>query len=191
VSGTREVPLSGGAFALIDDDDMALVSQYKWHVNDGGYAVWRGIREGRRVTVRMHRLINTTPDGFVTDHINRDRLDNRKSNLRTVTQAENMRNIERGEGVWLHSQNNNWVVEVYRVHVGCFAEEGLARQIAEMIYNNELPLTRIKVYRSFCKHGHNKEEVGTYTGGGCKVCVLNNQKKYHERKKRNEYTKRG
>lgn len=35
MSGTREVPLSGGAFALIDDDDMALVSQYKWHVNDG------------------------------------------------------------------------------------------------------------------------------------------------------------
>jgi hypothetical protein len=40
----------------------------------------------------MHRLINSTPDGFDTDHINGDTLDNRRENLRTATRAQNLWN---------------------------------------------------------------------------------------------------
>ena len=120
MAGTREVPLSGGAFALIDDDDMTLVSQYKWHINDGGYAVWRGIREGRKVTVRMHRLINNTPDGFITDHKNHNRLDNRRSNLRTTTQKGNMANY-RCAGVCFDRSRGKWLARYKGRYVGRYS----------------------------------------------------------------------
>lgn len=92
MGGTCKIPLTKGAFALVDEEDFELVSQYKWHLNDMGYAVWRGIIDGKKKTIRMHRLIKNTPDELVTDHINHDRLDNRKSNLRICTQKENAKN---------------------------------------------------------------------------------------------------
>lgn len=45
-----------------------------------------------REKLRMHSLVNNTPKGAYTDHINGDKLDNRRSNLRTVTSSENSMN---------------------------------------------------------------------------------------------------
>lgn len=92
-----EIPLSGkngaGKFAIVDDEDIEKVMAYKWHLSDSGYAVNRT----RGKTVRMHRLVNGTPEGMVTDHINRNPLDNRKANLRSCTQKVNAMN---GSGRW-------------------------------------------------------------------------------------------
>lgn len=45
----------------------------------------------------LHRIINETPDGMLTDHINRDPLDNRRENLRTCTNTQNAWNqVNRG-----------------------------------------------------------------------------------------------
>lgn len=182
MAGTKTIPLTQGAVAIVDEDDYdRLVEMGSWHLSDMGYAVRRGAVEGVKCTVRMHRIVNNTPDGLVTDHINRNRLDNRKINLRTVTQKLNMMNKEPGMGVWYQKQNSNWVVELYGKHVGCFKEFGLAYQVAQMIYAGELPLTRIKEYTPYCKRGHNKELVGTY-GISCRVCILQNQKNYYLRR---------
>lgn len=185
MKGIKLIPLDQrGSVVIIDAEDWEKIRHIKWHKNDSGYAVWRGIKNGVKRTIRMHRVINDTPDGLVTDHINRNRLDNRKSNLRSVTQKENMQNIEHGLGVWHQRQTNRWVVEVYKKHIGCFGSEELALQIATMVYDGELPLDRISehTYTPYCKRGHNKEIVGTY-GRDCKECVKDNQLRYYERKK--------
>lgn len=81
-------------FAFVDDDDYAVVKKYVWSYFNGYATARTGGRKGR--TICMHRLINGTPDGLETDHINRNPLDNRRCNLRTVTASENMRNVHHG-----------------------------------------------------------------------------------------------
>jgi hypothetical protein len=85
-----ELKITGG-IVLIDKDDYELVSKYQWHLLKG-YVFTRPRVNGRSTVIRMHRLINNTPMGFVTDHINHNKLDNRKRNLRTVKTRENQFN---------------------------------------------------------------------------------------------------
>lgn len=72
--------LSKGLFAKVDDDDFALLSQYRWYENEG-YAIT--YYKGKRI--RMHRLIMGVPDGVDVDHRDTDKLNNQKSNLRLCT----------------------------------------------------------------------------------------------------------
>jgi hypothetical protein len=114
--------------AQIDSDDYELVSKYKWHRNDLGYAVWRGIVDGKKQTIRMHRLIMGAPKGMVVDHINHDTLDNRKSNLRICLQAENMRNRRnQARGYYFDKRKKRWTIDsdLYKVKSVCVdSEEG-------------------------------------------------------------------
>jgi hypothetical protein len=88
--GTVEYELSNGGSALIDAEDFEIVQSFgKWHKNDSGYAVKKTRINGQNISIRMHALINNTPKGLHTDHINGDRLDNRKENLRTVSAEMN------------------------------------------------------------------------------------------------------
>ena len=73
---------------IVDNEDYETISKTKWRIDSDGYA--RG-----RQSVRMHRLIMNTPKGMETDHINEDKLDNRKCNLRICTQHQNQ--INRGK----------------------------------------------------------------------------------------------
>lgn len=87
---TKSIPLTQGKFALVDDEDYEKINKYKWCYLGNGYAC-RTLWPSRKM-VLMHREIANTPDGMFTDHINGDGLDNRRSNLRICTQAENTRN---------------------------------------------------------------------------------------------------
>jgi hypothetical protein len=89
----ERVPVSRGrGEVLVDAADLELVSQYRWHFLKGGYAGAHGKASDRTQTVLMHRLILDAPSDMQVDHINGDRLDNRRSNLRICTIAENRRN---------------------------------------------------------------------------------------------------
>ena len=75
-----------GHYALIDNQDYDWIMSFgRWYENDRGYAVKRVKVDGKNKTIRMHKLINNTPDGLVTDHINGNKLDNRRKNLRAVS----------------------------------------------------------------------------------------------------------
>lgn len=84
-----------GNIILIDTEDLNKVSNYNWHINSEGYARAR-IKTRYRT---MHRLILDLVNSDINlqlhiDHINRNKLDNRKSNLRICTNAENQQNAK-------------------------------------------------------------------------------------------------
>jgi hypothetical protein len=91
----KTIHLTRGKVAIVDDDDYDRVSQYKWYATAGGkYAARADYANGRNHprNVYMHRFIMNAPDGVDVDHINGDPFDNRKSNLRICTRAENLQN---------------------------------------------------------------------------------------------------
>lgn len=83
------VELTKGKFAKIDAEDAEKLSGLCWHATSTGYAAGKNF-EG--VTLYMHRLVTAAPDDKFVDHINGDKLDNRKSNLRFCGPSENLAN---------------------------------------------------------------------------------------------------
>ncbi len=125
-------------FALVDDDAPTEIVDGRWYLSHHGYAVGVGGR------ARMHRVVLGVTDPCVqVDHINGDRLDNRRSNLREATAAENAQNRVAGfggssryRGVAWHGQRGRWgayaKVARRRVYIGLFdTEEQAARAAAE------------------------------------------------------------
>ena len=116
---TKLITLTKGKFAIVDDEDYDFINQWKWHIASG-YATrskYLGIINGKKMTkaIIMHREINKTPEGMDTDHINMDRLDNRKSNLRNATRSQNFMNKKsktnsssRFKGVFWYKKYNKW-----------------------------------------------------------------------------------
>lgn len=93
----KQIQLTKGNFALVDDDDYPLLSKYKWIDNNGYAARARRIFEDKSKTgglVMMHRQILSYPSNDV-DHINGCRNDNRKCNLRACTRQENIQNSKK------------------------------------------------------------------------------------------------
>ena len=126
---------------LIDDEDEYIFQKYKWHINDSGYVVWRGDENGEKQTIRLHRLIAQPTKGLVVDHINRNKLDNRKVNLRCVTQAINCRNrneVENAKGYYYSNSKisniKKWVVD-FRGVCNTFNTEQEAQEAVEKIKN--------------------------------------------------------
>jgi len=90
----KEIQLSQGKVALVDDEDFERLSQWGWHYHIG-YAARMSPRprvKGKSTIIYMHRLIMNTPDGMQVDHINGEGLDNRRENLRNCTNTENQHN---------------------------------------------------------------------------------------------------
>lgn len=94
----KKIELTQGKFAIVDKEDYERMNQFNWHFA-GGYARRnKQFPDGKRRIVFMHRELMNTPDGYETDHINGDRLDNRRSNLRVVTRSQNQRNSRPRKG---------------------------------------------------------------------------------------------
>jgi hypothetical protein len=90
----REIPLSRGKVAIVDDADYEWLSQWKWSVGGSrqGHARRGVIKNGRWTSSLMHREIMDAAPEQQVDHINGDRFDNRRCNLRLCNGTENNRN---------------------------------------------------------------------------------------------------
>ncbi len=90
------VPLTKAHVAIIDAADVDLVDGYSWYAMPNGKTVYarRGeLHCGKSRTVFLHRVILGILDPKIqTDHIDRNGLNNRRTNLRVATRSENMRN---------------------------------------------------------------------------------------------------
>lgn len=134
----KEIPLPGGFFAVVDDEDFGRVSAHKWYINmpyKRPYAVgYVPTREGKRVQ-GMHRFIlGLTSDDLHVDHINGVPLDNRKSNLRLVTPRQNQWNRRPAvgyKGVFERSGNYQARIRIPGRYVvlGTFQNEAEAVQV--------------------------------------------------------------
>jgi len=87
----KEIPTSKGNVAKVSDEWFEYLSQWKWYDSRGYAARSAGGRKNKHM-IYMHSIICPAPDGFETDHIDRDRLNNQIENLRVCTRAENTRN---------------------------------------------------------------------------------------------------
>jgi len=87
----KQVQLTNGKIALIDDEDYDRVSALRWK-EVGGYAAHNYTKAGKTHTLYMHRMITNALVGMKVDHINHDALDNQKANLRVCTHAQNHMN---------------------------------------------------------------------------------------------------
>ncbi len=92
------IPVGKLHLAIVDDEDLNYLSQWEWKISSGGYAVsTQREADGKLKNIFMHRIVNKTPERLLCDHINGNRLDNRKCNLRAATPAQNAKNLH---GAW-------------------------------------------------------------------------------------------
>ena len=96
---------------LIDDEDHPVISRLNWYKSDMGYA----ITDTPVKHLKMHKLlIGGIPPKTVIDHIDRNKLNNRKDNLRIVSQTINCRNsysYDNAKHYYLDKRRGTWVVE--------------------------------------------------------------------------------
>jgi hypothetical protein len=134
--------LNGGGAVLVDEEDYRFLSQWVWRLNSNGYAG----RSGKKILedgttkftwILMHRVIMKTPAGLCTDHVDGDKLNNQRANLRICTVGENNRNVKKRsstsskyKGVNWHGRNQLWHawirVDGRSMYLGGFKEEEAA-----------------------------------------------------------------
>lgn len=114
----KEIPLTQGKVALVDDEDFNYLNQFKWHYHHSkhghGYGA-RGVNKNKqRKVFLMHRVIMGVNQEMYIDHKNNNGLDNQKSNLRICTQSQNCMNkvqkkstlTSKFKGVSVHTNTN-------------------------------------------------------------------------------------
>ena len=97
--------------SLIDLEDVQFVEQFSWCIRSRGYV---GRIENKKL-IQLHRALIKCPDDKIVDHINRNKLDNRKSNLRICDYGKNLRNSSLKSnnasgitGVGIDTKSKNW-----------------------------------------------------------------------------------
>lgn len=87
------IPVAPDSVAHVDPQDYPRLAIHRWRLDGGGYAQ-RHDRTTRGRSVSMHReVLGPDCEGLEVDHINRNKLDNRRANLRTATRRENQQNV--------------------------------------------------------------------------------------------------
>lgn len=78
---------------LVCECHYELVKDQKWSMTGNGYAYRMTTKNYKQTIHYLHRVITGAPKGFDVDHVNRDKLDNRCSNLRVCSRGQNEANV--------------------------------------------------------------------------------------------------
>ena len=143
----------GKNYILFDDEDSLLVNTYTWSIDSNGYARHNiYISKGKVKRLALHRFILNAQHGEMVDHINGNKLDNRKSNLRLCTSSTNAANCK------VHKHNTSGYKGVSRsgkrwrayivkndkqIHLGCFK----TKESAAEAYNKKA----VELFGEFAK----------------------------------------
>jgi hypothetical protein len=133
----KEIILTQGKVALVDDEDFDRLNQFKWFV------LIRGIRcraarqveteKGKRNLYMHHAVIGKPAKGYDVDHKDHNSLNNTRENLRFVTRRQNMQNLvkegmtSKYPGVYWVKARRKWSAGYWiknkRYHVGTYTKE--------------------------------------------------------------------
>jgi len=157
----KKIRIIDHAETLVSDEDLDRLSRYKWHLAHG-YVV-RGVRiagKGTRSRAMHHEVLPQKP-GFVTDHIDRDTLNNQRENLRYATHCQNSRNAFKSKSntsgykgvswldrdkrwtVWIHIDGQNRYLGSFQdKHEAAYAYNKRAKEaFGEFAWLNPIPHT--------------------------------------------------
>lgn len=147
----QKIELANGSVALVDDENYEYLSTFKWSQSGGGYA--------RTVIARkpyyMHKMVMMCGSDDMVDHIDGNKLNNQKFNLRKCTQLENSRNRKLDKrnksgykGVSWYTRNGMWRANISInskvITLGLFSdpkEAAMAYDIAAITHFGEFAKT--------------------------------------------------
>ena len=130
----KEIQLTKGIVTIVDDADFEYLNQFKWYLlksNSNYYAIRTKRPENK--LIQLHRIVIQAKQGEIVDHINGNKLDNRKCNLRICTKSQNCQNRKISKlnksgfnGVSWNIRNKKWVAQIacnnQKIHIGFFNE---------------------------------------------------------------------
>ena len=127
---------------LIDDEDYEMLSQYFWNPDNRGYVKTNIKTDNGYTTKRVHQFLINTPKGMHTDHIDGDKLNNQKENLRVTTPSQNQMNTSKRKNMTSEYKGvskigKRWRADIMfnykQIYLGIFTFE----KDAAIAYNNK------------------------------------------------------
>ena len=150
----REIKLTQGKIALVDDEDFKRINQYNW-VLDRRKRILYATRKNQKnkviTKIYLHRFIMNAQKDQMIDHKDGNGLNNQKKNLRFCTQSQNCKNripsingTSKYLGVSWYKRAKRYIAEIKHkgkhLHIGTFKNEGeaaIAYNIAALKYHKE------------------------------------------------------
>ena len=151
----KEIKLTQGKVALVDDEDDPVLSRLRWYSRNRGnnwYVISHPCYKG--YPIQMHSLLINCPLGSHTDHKDCNGLNNQKSNLRIVSNQQNQWNGRRHKnckskykGVHWHSARRKWQIDCGGRYFGLYTDEEeaarLYNEIARDMYGEYARLNEV------------------------------------------------
>lgn len=151
---------------LFDTEDLPVIRGQQWYQDKDGYLASSYLFDGRRCFNMFHRVVMHAKPGQSVDHINKDKTDNRKQNLRFCVRSENnmnrtlfSNNTSGVTGVYYDKKRRKWVANIVcnhkRIFIGRFDEKEEA-VIARLQKEMEL-------FKEFAPQRELYEKMGCYS----------------------------
>ena len=156
----KNIYLTKDKYTIVDDEDYKYLNQWKWRLHSKGYAYRneKRIKNHTRKGILMHRQIMKLNSQKEIDHINRNKLDNRKNNLRISSSTQNHMNKEKSKnntsgykGITYDKRKNKWMAQIQKnkknIFIGYFNDKKSAatayNRKAKELFNNFAFLNKI------------------------------------------------